>query len=125
MFCILEIPDAGLAGKDGTRQDFAQEPLRNGIIPPHPNPLPRRGEGDQGRDFSEAPPVMNEVHPIRQQGGAGWGGGGGGVVVKSRECGSAIGCYEIRYVIRKFATTSLRTLTRDDKSRLAVFFARS
>ena len=33
------------------------ECLRYRMIPPHPNPLPRRGEGDQGSDSSEAPPV--------------------------------------------------------------------
>jgi hypothetical protein len=33
------------------------ECLRSCFIPPHPNPLPRRGEGDQGSDFSEAAPV--------------------------------------------------------------------
>jgi len=73
---------AGLPGNVRTKHDCAPEYLRRRIIHPHPNPLeleeravpltsilslagerkPARtgspeGEGDQGSDFSEAPPV--------------------------------------------------------------------
>ena len=49
--------------------------------------------------------------------------GGNGMIWMRISNRLSIGCYKLRYVIKKFPTTSLRNLIRDEKSRLAVFFA--